>query len=131
MYGVARSLPEIEKFGLAGQVRRAAVSLTNNISEGHGRYHYLDQIKFMLNSRGSLQELIDDLNVCLDESYLPVDEVASLKDFGWRVRQLIDGYVRYMRDQKTGNSVRESSPDYAKRSEAPIDVTNLDLSNYE
>ncbi len=41
MYRVAKQLPDIEKFGLAGQIRRAALSLTNNIAEGHGRWHYL------------------------------------------------------------------------------------------
>src|SRR5580700_11902416 len=70
MYAVTRRLPDFEKFELASQIRRAAVSLTNNIAEGHGRFHYLDQIKFVLQSRGSLQELIDDLNVCEDEQYL-------------------------------------------------------------
>jgi four helix bundle protein len=113
MYSVAKQLPDTEKFALANQLRRAAVSLTNNIAEGHGRYHYLEQIKFMHQSRGSLQELIDDLNVCEDEQYLPVEEIASLKQEGWRVRQLIDGYVRYLRDQKNSNgasSVRETSP---------------------
>ena len=115
MYRVAKRLPEIEKFGLASQIRRAAVSLTNNIAEGHGRYHYLDQIKFTLHSRGSLEELLDDLNVCTDEQYIPVEEIVSLKENGWRVRQLIDGYVRYLRQQTTGqsgSSVREDSPAY-------------------
>ena len=32
--------------------------------------HFLDQIKFMLHSRGSLEELLDDLNVCEDEAVL-------------------------------------------------------------
>ena len=117
MYGIAKQLPEIEKFGLASQIRRAAVSLTNNIAEGHGRYHYLDQIKFTLHSRGSLEELIDDLNVCGDEQYLPIEEIASLKKEGWRIRQLIDGYVRYLRQQSTrggGVSVREDSPLYGE-----------------
>src|SRR3989442_16027924 len=100
MYGVARRLPDFEKFVLADQTRRAALSLTNNIAEGHGRFHYLDQIKFTLQSRGSLEELIDDLNVCEDEQYLPVEEIVSLKDEGWRLRQLIDGYIRYLRIQK-------------------------------
>jgi four helix bundle protein len=100
MYRFAKGLPEIEKFGLASQIRRAALSLTNNIAEGHGRYHYLDQIKFTLQARGSLEELIDDLNVCGDEQYLPAQEIASLKEESWRVRQLIDGYVRYLREQK-------------------------------
>ena len=115
MYGVARRLPDNEKFGLASQMRRAALSLTNNIAEGHGRYHYLDQIKFTLQSRGSLEELIDDLNACEDEDYLPPEETASLKQEGWRVRQLIDGYIRYLRQQKNadlGSSVKEPSSDY-------------------
>src|SRR5213595_3796154 len=68
VYRVAKRLPEEEKFGLASQIRRAAVSLTNNIAEGHGRFHFLEQIKFMLQARGSLEELLDDLNVCEDEA---------------------------------------------------------------
>jgi four helix bundle protein len=114
MYQIAKRLPEIEKFGLITQIRRAAVSLTNNIAEGHGRYHYLDQIKFTLHSRGSLEELIDDLNVCEDEQYLPAEQIASLKEDGWRVRQLIDGYVRYLRQQSAGGGklLREDSPLY-------------------
>src|SRR5438874_6297632 len=79
MYAVSRRLPDFEKFELASQIRRAAVSLTNNIAEGHGRYHYPDQIKFLLQARGSLEELIDDLNVCLDESYIPAVEIEPLK----------------------------------------------------
>src|ERR1700759_93260 len=76
---LARKLPAHEKFELASQIRRAAVSLTNNIAEGHGRYHFLDQIKFQLQARGSLVELMDDLNICTDESYLPSLEIAELK----------------------------------------------------
>jgi len=113
MYRVAKQLPDIEKFGLTSQVRRAALSLTNNIAEGHGRYHYLDQIKFTLQSRGSLEELIDDLNVCEDERYLLIKEIAFLKQDGWRLRQLIDGYIRYLRDQKNSegsSSVQKTSP---------------------
>ena len=124
MYGVAKRLPEIEKFGLANQIRRAAVSLTNNIAEGHGRYHFLDQIKFMLQSRGSLEELIDDLNTCEDEDYLAVANVSRLKDVGWRVRQLIDGYIRYLREQRTSDgppSVRETSSLYGEEADVEDD----------
>src|SRR3984893_2344605 len=97
MYRIAKRLPEIEKFGLASQVRRAAVSLTNNIAEGHGRFHYLDQIKFMLQARGSLEELLDDLNGCQDKGYLPAVDVENLKSEGWRVHKLINGYIRFLR----------------------------------
>ena len=123
MYEVARQLPEFEKFGMVPQVRRAALSLTNNIAEGHGRFHFLDQIKFMFQSRGSLQELIDDLITCEDERYLPQERIAELKNEGWRVRQLIDGYIRYLRRSKSSASVREDAehaPNYDSR-----------LSNYD
>ena len=105
MYRVSRKLPAFEKFELASQIRRAAVSLTNNISEGHGRFHYLDQTKFMLQARGSLQELIDDLNVCEDEACLPASEVAQTKQSGWHVLKLLNGYLRWLRDCKTGQTL--------------------------
>jgi four helix bundle protein len=97
VYRVAKRLPEEEKFGLASQIRRAAVSLTNNIAEGHGRFHFLEQIKFMRQARGSLEELLDDLNVCEDEAYLAAQESETLKQEGWRVHKLINGYIRFLR----------------------------------
>jgi four helix bundle protein len=105
MYAVNRRLPGFEKFELGSQIRRAAVSLTNNIAEGHGRFHFLDQIKFMLQARGSLQELVDDLNVCEDERYLTAPEVAEVKQQGWRVLKLLNGYLRWLRECKTGQTL--------------------------
>jgi four helix bundle protein len=102
MYAVARALPDLEKFGLISQIRRAAVSLTNNIAEGHGRYHYADQIKFVLMARGSLEELMDDLNLCFDETYLPPAEIEKLKQQGSRVLHLLNGYGRFLREKKAG-----------------------------
>lgn len=105
MYAATRKLPAHEKFELVSQIRRAAVSLTNNIAEGHGRYHFLDQVKFQLQARGSLMELIDDLNICSDENYLPPEEIVALKSQATAVHQLISGYIRYLRERKTGGSL--------------------------
>jgi len=115
MYRVGRRLPEIEKFALASQIRRAAVSLTNNIAEGHGRFHFLEQIKFMLQARGSLEELFDDLNVCIDENYFPVEQIEKSKSDGWRVHRLINGYIRFLRSRTAEKSsrIRESPSDYS------------------
>ena len=112
MYAVTRRLPDFEKYELASQIRRAAVSLTNNIAEGHGRYHFADRVRFFLGSRGSLQELVDDLNVCLDEKYLDPDPVETLKKEAQRCLGLINGYLRYLRDRKANEraGVREIDP---------------------
>src|SRR5436190_1203201 len=122
MYAVTRRLPDFEKYDLGSQIRRAAVSLTNNIAEGHGRYHFADQVRFFLGSRGSLQELVDDLNVCDDEKYLNDDEVADLKKEAWRVLGLINGYLRYLRDRKTNDrsTVREDDDDALARVEEAL-----------
>lgn len=114
IYEVNRRLPSFEKFELGSQIRRAAVSLTNNVAEGHGRFHYLEQIKFCLNARGSLEELLDDLNICADESYLPAAEIASLKEQGWRVHRVLNGYMRWLRERRQGGVLtsREDSPVY-------------------
>jgi len=108
MYAVARKLPDFEKYELGGQIRRASVSVTNNIAEGHGRYHYLEEIKFELQSRGSLAELVDDLNVCQDEGYLPTTEVANLKELAREVQCLINGYVRFLRQAQIRSFVDRS-----------------------
>ena len=114
MYRVNQQLPSFEKFELGSQIRRAAVSLTNNIAEGHGRFHYLEQIKFCLNARGSLEELLDDLNICADESYLPATDIGRLKEQGWRVHRVLNGYLRWLRERKQGAALtlREDSPAY-------------------
>ena len=121
MYAVTRRLPTHEKFELASQICRAAVSLTNNIAEGHGRHHFLDQIKFQLQTRGSLTELMDELNICSDEKYLPPDEVAILKRQATAVHQLINGYIRYLRERKSGAdlALHETS--------APNEMANVDF----
>jgi four helix bundle protein len=122
MYGVARQLPDFEKFGLASQIRRAAVSLTNNIAEGHGRYHFADQVRFFLGSRGSLQELVDDLNVCQDEQYIDATTIAELKAEAWRVLGLINGYLRYLRDRKLDGQprVQEGNQNFASEDEEAL-----------
>lgn len=119
MYKLSHQLPDFEKFELASQIRSAAVSVTNNIAEGHGRYYYLDQLRFLLISRGSTQELIDDLNVCADEAYLEQVEIDQMKSFGWRVHALINGYGRYLRSRKTGQelALKEESVSYADDSD--------------
>jgi four helix bundle protein len=59
IYKLAQILPAAEKFGLAQQMRRAAVSATNNIAEGYGLHHWQENTHFCRHSRGSLMELLN------------------------------------------------------------------------
>jgi four helix bundle protein len=105
-YRVIRALPPNEKYCLDPQMRRAIVSVTNNIAEGHGRWHYLENIHFCQFARGSAAEIIDDLNVCLDEGYGQPQHVAALKEEAYSLIARINGYIAYLR--RTGSGTNDS-----------------------
>jgi four helix bundle protein len=102
MYRVVKQLPVDEKFALANQMRRAAISVTNNIAEGHGRWHYRENIQFCRISRGSVDELIDDLNICIDERYGDQTTIEQLRTDAYDLIRRINGYIAYLRRSKQG-----------------------------
>ena len=59
VYEVTKTYPAEEKYNLVSDMRRAANSVTNNISEGFGRYEKLDKTRFYKISRGSCYELVN------------------------------------------------------------------------
>ena len=63
-------LPSSEKNNLDIQIRKAACSITANIAEGHGRFHYKEAIQFYRIARGSLSELKDHIISCGDLGYI-------------------------------------------------------------
>jgi four helix bundle protein len=94
LYKTAKGLPDIEKFGLASQIRRAAVSVTANIAEGYGRFGYQENAQMCRQARGSLYELRDHLTSCVDEGYLAPAEGERLDALIQSVTRLLNGYLR-------------------------------------
>lgn len=60
-------------------MRRASRSVTYNIAEGYGRFHYKENIQFCRTSRGSLYELLDQLITANDENYINNDKLEAYK----------------------------------------------------
>ena len=95
-------LPAEEKFALAQQMRRAAISVTRNIAEGYGRHHWQENTPFCRHARGSLMELIDQTNVCQNQGYAQPAHLADLKDKdGLMLLKLLNGYIAYLQKQKS------------------------------
>jgi four helix bundle protein len=94
LYRMPQGLPDIEKFGLASQIRRAAVSVTANIAEGYGRFGYQENAQMCRQARGSLYELRDHLTTCVDEGYLGPAEGGRLDALIQSVTRLLNGYLR-------------------------------------
>jgi four helix bundle protein len=104
IYNLIKSLPDEEKFNLVSQMRRAATSLTNNIAEGNGRYHYQESIQFCRQARGSLAELIDDINICIDQKYFPEKKMNELKQKAHEINKLLNGFIAYLKRSKASDS---------------------------
>ena len=56
IFNLTEKLPRKEDFGLTSQIRNSGLSVSGNISEGFGRKHTNDKLKFYYNARGSLAE---------------------------------------------------------------------------
>jgi four helix bundle protein len=100
MYVFATDLPHCEVFNLVSQIRRASLSLTNNIAEGYGRHHWQDNCHFCRQARGSLMELVEDLNACLDEGYITQEMHKTCRADAANVLRLLNGYIAYLQRQK-------------------------------
>jgi four helix bundle protein len=97
IYRLIADLPRTERFCLDPQMRRAAVSISNNIAEGHGRWHYQENLRFCRMARGSLDEILDDLNICLDEKYADPKRVEELIASAYNLIARINSYMAYLR----------------------------------
>lgn len=99
VYGVTKSFPDEETFGLVSQMRRAAISVTSNIAEGFGLGSTKEKIRFYDVARGSLIELDNQTTVSLDVGYLQKSDFDKMESQIVTVHKLINGMRRYVRKQ--------------------------------
>jgi len=97
---LCKRLPPEEKYRLIDQLKRSSRSVTANIAEGYGRFHYLDNIKFCRDARGSLNETFDHLTVAFDEEYINEESLHKYKQQFLKVLRLLNGYIGYLKKQK-------------------------------
>ncbi len=103
----AKTLPDSEKYLLYGQLIRASRSVTANIAEGYGRFHFQENIQFCRHSRGSLIELIDHLTVCIDENYMNEEHFKDLKNRILHCTKVLNGYIAYLKKAKEENNPKK------------------------
>jgi len=97
---LVKKFPRHEKFKLVDQMIRASRSVTANISEGYGRFHYQENIQFCRQARGSLYEVFDHLTVALDEEYIEESIFGEYKKRIFNIIKLINGYIKYLKTKK-------------------------------
>ena len=100
VYKITKEFPKDERFGLIDQIRRAASSITANIAEGWGRYHYADKIRYYYQSRGSSSEVQNFIILAKDLGYLLEEDCENLKQKAFQGFKLINGLIRSIEKQR-------------------------------
>ena len=90
-YKITKAFPRSETYGLAQQMRRAAISIPSNIAEGYGRKHKAEYQQFLSIAYASLLELETQYLLSLDLNYINKNEIIEnlLKEVGSMLYRLI------------------------------------------
>ena len=97
---ISKTFPKEEKFCLIDQIIRASRSVTNNIAEGYGRFHFQENIQFYRVSRGSLFEVLDHLIIARDENYITIEKLSAFRIQSDKCLALLNGYINYLKKMK-------------------------------
>ena len=94
IYDLTGKFPLEEKFGLANQIQRAAVSIPSNIAEGYGRNSDKEMIRFLSIAKGSLYEVETQLYIAIDLKYLSEKETQPVTEQCNEIGKMITGLIK-------------------------------------
>lgn len=94
IYNVTDHFPHRERYGLAAQMSRAAISAPSNIAEGRGRGSNRDYRRFLLHARGSLYELETQLEIAKRLHFIDEAQAAELEHAIAEAIRPLNGLIR-------------------------------------
>ena len=95
IYTVTASFPRREIYGLSSQLRRAAVSVPSNISEGAARTGCKEFIKFLNIARASLAEVETQILISDDLGY--IQDSAGLLQKMKEIERMLNSLITSLR----------------------------------
>ena len=92
VYSLINQFPVAEKYALADQVRRAAVSVPSNIAEGCGRASNRDYAHFLSIARGSLYETMTQLEMAQSLGY--IDAIKDVEELASEISRMLTSLMK-------------------------------------
>ncbi|MCK4404125.1 MAG: four helix bundle protein [candidate division Zixibacteria bacterium] len=103
-----------EKFrkdrALVDQIRRAAISVMSNISEGFERGSNTELIQFLYIAKASCGEVRCQLTVAFDQGYIDKEEFEETHNLARKVSGIIGNFINYLRTSKMKGSKFKPKP---------------------
>ncbi len=95
IYLLTKSFPKEEIYALTSQIKRAAISVPANISEGIGRNYKKETVQFLHISTGSLYEVETFLQIAIDVKILEEIKIKSIFDLVEECIKILNGFIAY------------------------------------
>ncbi|MGN0834638.1 MAG: four helix bundle protein [Candidatus Spyradosoma sp.] len=104
VYSVLNRLPASERFVLADQLRRAAISVPSNIAEGSAKESPRDQVRFIEIAYGSLMESFCQLQLAEDLGYIFREDFEALARRVQEIARMLSGLRASKREKSDSPS---------------------------
>jgi four helix bundle protein len=99
IYRVTKKFPNEEKYGLISQIRRSAVSVPSNISEGYGRKTTPEYIRSLYLAYGSICELETQVLLSGDLNYVNAKEMGGIQESIGEVERMLKALIKSLENK--------------------------------
>jgi four helix bundle protein len=93
LYSLCDKLPSDEKYNLVSQMKRAGISVSNNLAEGCARKSKVEKNRFFEISRSSIVEVDNCLAACISIKYLTKEEIKEVEERNTELFRLVSGLI--------------------------------------
>jgi four helix bundle protein len=94
---LADRVKDVDRFSLGDQLKRAGISITNNIAEGGGRKSRKEKVYFYTISKGSVYEVVNLLELYKRRGYLSLDEHNGFYVKAEELAKMLSGLINSQR----------------------------------
>lgn len=102
LYRATEAFPDHERYGLQSQIRRAGVSISSNVAEGHQRSSTQDYIRFCRMAKGSTGEVDTQLEIGRRLGYLKEPKHKELLEGLVEIRRMLSGLIASLEARRDG-----------------------------
>jgi four helix bundle protein len=99
VYTLTREFPDVEKFGLVSQLRRATTSVSLNIAEGRGRGSDKDFARFLYQARGSLLEVVSGFHLAERLGFVTREKTKPLLLQSHQLNSKLTSFIQRLNSQ--------------------------------
>lgn len=97
-YDITKKFPSEERYGLAAQMQRAAISIPSNIAEGFARNYTKEYKQFCYIALGSCSELETQLIIAERREYVLKENFAKLSGFLDHESRMLMNLIKALKD---------------------------------